>query len=280
VTLPLSKLKKLIRDSLREDASLHDVTTLALVPKNLKAKAVLLAKSDLIICGMPLVEQAFRALDPRVKLRFRFKEGEKVKKGQVIAELSGKAQALLSAERVALNFLQHLSGIATLTRQYVDAVRGTKVKIRDTRKTTPGLRLLERYAVKIGGGVNHRFDLRSAVMVKDNHVVIAGSIQNAWQRLGKLSKKVPVILEAKDFRQLEAALTCGARYIQLDNMSLRQLKEAVKRAGGQCRLEATGGVNLRTVRAIAKTGVDYISVGAITHSAPAVDISLEILVES
>jgi nicotinate-nucleotide pyrophosphorylase (carboxylating) len=200
-----------------------------------------------------------------------------VKKGAVIAELSGSARAILSGERVALNFLQRLSGIATLTRRYVETVRGTKAKIMDTRKTTPGLRLLERYAVKTGGGVNHRFDLSSAVMVKDNHVAIAGSVGEALRRLARFRGGKPVIVEVKNLRELSAALQRGAPHVLLDNMSAAGLRQAVRLAAGRCRLEASGGVNLKNVRRIAKTGMDFISVGALTHAVAAVDISLEIM---
>jgi nicotinate-nucleotide pyrophosphorylase (carboxylating) len=179
---------------------------------------------------------------------------------------------LLSGERTALNFLQHLSGIATFTAKFVEQVKGTKAKILDTRKTTPGLRLLEKYAVQTGGGHNHRIDLRSAVMVKDNHLAAIGSIKTALQRL---RTKLPIVVEAQNLKQLESALAAGARHVLLDNMSPAQLKKAVRIARGRARLEASGGVSLKNVRTIARTGVDFISVGALTHSAAAVDISLE-----
>jgi len=274
--LPQPEIRKLVLSALREDAAFHDITTLAIVPKNRQAKAILLAKQDLILCGMPVVEAAFHALDPKLKIRRKFKEGQRVKKGRVIAELSGSARTLLSGERVALNFLQRLCGIATLTRQYVDAVRGTGAKILDTRKTTPGLRLLERYAVATGGGTNHRFDLRSAAMAKDNHLAIAGSVSGAFQGLARLRGKKEIILEVKDLRELEEAVRLGAKRLLLDNMTVKQLRASVETAKGQAVLEASGGVKLKNVREIARTGVDFISVGALTHSAAAVDISLEI----
>ncbi|MFO1463223.1 MAG: carboxylating nicotinate-nucleotide diphosphorylase [bacterium] len=274
--LPSRAIRSLVLMALREDAAFHDLTTQALVPKPLQAKAILLAKQDLVLCGMPVASEAFRRLDPRLRLRARFSEGAFVRAGTALAVLEGSARALLSAERVALNFLQRLSGIATLTRRYVEAVRGTKAKILDTRKTTPGLRLLERYAVAVGGGTNHRFDLRAAAMAKDNHLAIAGSVSAALRGLAKLGRKVPVILEVKNAAELRAALEAGAKRILLDNMTLSQLRRAVGMTRGRAVLEASGGVNLRNVRAIAETGVDFISVGALTHSAPAVDISLEI----
>lgn len=274
--LPAPEIQRLALHALREDAAFDDITTRAIVPKNLKAKAVLLAKQDLVLCGLPLVAATFRLLDPKIKVRAKFQEGARVKKGAVLAELSGPARALLSGERVALNFLQRLCGIATLTRRFVAAVRGTRAKILDTRKTTPGLRLLERYAVAAGGGVNHRFDLRSAAMAKDNHLVVAGSVREALARLARLKGRRPVIVEVKDLRELAEALDAGARRILLDNMPVARLAEAVRRTAGRAVLEASGGVNLKNVRSIAATGVDFISVGALTHSAPAADISLEI----
>jgi len=274
--LQTSEINRLCRNALREDAAFDDITTRAIVPKNLKAKAVLLAKQDLVLCGMPLVAAIFRRLDPQIKVRAKYKEGAPVKRGAVLAELSGLARALLSGERVALNFLQRLCGIATLTRSFVAAVRGTRAKILDTRKTTPGLRLLERYAVAAGGGVNHRFDLRSAAMAKDNHLVVAGSVREALARLASFKGRRPVIVEVKDLRELAEALEAGARRILLDNMPVARLAEAVRRTAGRAVLEASGGVNLRNIRSIARTGVDYISIGALTHSAPAADISLEL----
>ncbi len=274
--LPSRAIRSLVLMALREDAAFHDLTTQTLIPKRLKTKAILLAKQDLVLCGMPLAKEAFRRLDPRLRLQARFSEGAFVRAGTAFAALEGSARALLSAERVALNFLQRLSGIATLTRRYVEAVRGTKAKVLDTRKTTPGLRLLERYAVAVGGGTNHRFDLRAAAMAKDNHLAIAGSVSAALRGLAKLGRKVPVIIEVKNAAELRAALEAGAKRILLDNMTLSQLRRAVGMTRGRAALEASGGVNLRNVRAIAETGVDFISVGALTHSAPAVDISLEI----
>lgn len=274
--LPTAEIKRLALNALREDAAFHDITTLAIVPKTLKAKAVLLAKQDLILCGMPIVTAAFHLLDPKIKVLPKIKEGVRVKKGTVLAELSGSARALLSGERVALNFLQRLCGIATLTRRYVDAVRGTQTKVLDTRKTTPGLRLLERYAVATGGGVNHRFDLRSAAMAKDNHIAVAGSVAAALGRLAKYQGRPTVIVEVKDLEELSQALEAGARRILLDNMSVKSMAQAVRNNAGRAILEASGGVNLKNIRRIAKTGVHFVSVGALTHSAPAMDISLEI----
>lgn len=270
-----SVIQKIIRIALREDAAFHDLTTSALIPKKMQGKATLLAKQNLILCGMPMVREVFRQMDSKIRLQVHFKEGERVRRGQAIATLSGPLRGLLSGERVALNFLQRLSGVATLTRKYVDAVRGTSARILDTRKTTPGLRAFERIAVAMGGGYNHRFDLKSGAMAKDNHLAALGSLRQLCHRLQPLAKKVPVVVEVKNLRQLREALKLGAPWIQLDNMSLNQMRLATKLAGGDCRLEATGGMSLDRVAAVARTGVDFISVGALTHSAPAVDISLE-----
>ncbi len=271
------QVEKVLLKALREDAAREDVTTQSIIPKNLKVKAILLAKQDLVLCGMAAVEAAIRALDPRAKFRVRFAEGKRVGKGKVIAEIQGRARAILSAERVALNLLQHLSGIATLTAKFVERLRGTGAKLLDTRKTLPGLRALERYAVGVGGGHNHRFDLKSAVMVKDNHVAVLGSVKAALERLQGRRLRIPVIFEVRTLKELQAVLEAGVRHILLDNMTTAQLKQAVRMAkGGRAKLDASGGIDLKRVREVAKTGVDYISVGALTHSAGAVDISLEI----
>ncbi len=273
--IPAKTLRPLVLSALREDAAFDDVTTQAIVPKNQKAKVILLAKQDLVLCGLEVAEAAFRLLDPKIRFRSKAKEGQALKRGAILAEIEGSARALLSAERVALNFLQRLSGIATLTRRYVEAVRGTGAKMLDTRKTTPGMRLLERYAVSVGGGVNHRFDLKSAAMIKDNHLVAAGSVAEALRRIEARKIKVPIIIEVKNLRELREALKAGVKRLLLDNMKPADLRRAVRIAGRGCRLEASGGVNLKNIRKIAATGVDFISVGALTHSAPAVDISLE-----
>ena len=273
--IPDKILRALVLSALSEDAAFDDITTQAIVPKHQKAQAVLLAKQDLVLAGLEAAAAAFRLLDPKMKFRPKAKDGQALQRGAILAEIQGTARALLSAERVALNFLQRLSGIATLTRRFVEAVRGSGAKILDTRKTTPGLRLLERYAVAVGGGVNHRFDLKSAAMAKDNHLAAAGSVAEALRRLQARKIKVPVIIEVKNLKELREALQAGAKRILLDNMKPAELRQAVRIAAGRCRLEASGGVNLSNIRKIAATGVDFISVGALTHSAPAVDISLE-----
>lgn len=276
--LTQSHIDKLIRQALQEDAAGRDITTQTLIPLGTPGRAQLIARQDMILCGMEFFKTAFELRDSRISVSQHFQEGAKVKKGMELAEVAGPARGILSAERVALNFLQRLSGIATLTGKFVEQLKGTKAKLLDTRKTTPGWRLLERYAVKTGGGMNHRFDLSEAVMVKDNHLALVGDIHEVLRHLKKIKRKVPVIVEVDSLSGVRAALDAKVPYLQLDNMTLPTLKKAVALAKGSCRLEATGGITLKNIRAVAKTGVDFISVGAITHSAPAADLSLEFLV--
>ncbi len=269
---------KIIKKALKEDVGKGDITTLAVVPKNAKAKAKIIAKEKGIVAGLQIAEQVFKQVDKRIKFKARVKDGAKVKKGKVIAELSGPARGILTAERVALNFLQRLSGIATLTRKFKiqSAAGGSKSKILDTRKTTPGLRSLEKYAVKMGGGTNHRMGLYDAILVKDNHIVIGGGVKKVVEGCRRVKKAIEV--ETKGLGQVKEAIEVGADRILLDNMNIKVLRKAVKLCKkAKIKTEASGGVNLKTIRAIAKTGVDYISVGALTHSAKALDISLEII---
>lgn len=273
----LPDLKETVRRALQEDAAYHDVTTLALIPKNHFSQGVFLAKQDLVLCGLPVLKEVLRALDPRAKLKATAKEGDLIRKGKAFAKVSGRTRALLSGERVALNYLQHLSGVATLTRRFVHETRGTRAKILDTRKTIPGLRALEKYAVRVGGGVNHRSDLQSAAMIKDNHRALAASLATAVQRVRRAAGRIPLVVEVDTIAQLKEALALQIGHVLLDNMSVKQLREAVRAAKGRVLLEASGGINLKTARAVARTGVDYLSVGALTHSAPAADISFEIL---
>lgn len=274
--IPQKYLEKVVRQALQEDAAKLDLTTKALIPLGQRASARLVAKEGLVLCGMPLFKKAMKLRDDRIRVKSHFKEGATIRKSTVIAEMNGPARGILSGERVGLNFLQRMSGIATLTHRYVERLEGTGAQLLDTRKTTPGLRILERYAVRLGGGKNHRLDLKSAVMVKDNHRALLPSLEEIMKKLKKLRNSVPVIVEVESLDQLEEAYRLGARYIQLDNMKLPELKWAVRTMGKNCELEATGRINLRNIRQVARTGVQYISVGAITHSAPAVDISLEL----
>jgi nicotinate-nucleotide pyrophosphorylase (carboxylating) len=273
--LPKKNIDEIIQRALREDASRKDVTTKTLIPLRTQAWATLLAKQPLILCGLPIFSRTLKLQDPRLKVKIYFPEGARVPKEARVAEIYGPARSLLAAERVALNFLQRLSGIATLTRTFVEKVKGTGVKILDTRKTTPGLRILERYAVRVGGGQNHRFDLSGTLMIKDNHKVLL-PFANILKKIQTRRRKNSIILEVESLEELELALQFKAPYLQLDNMPTRKLREAVRLVRGRAKLEATGGINLKNVAAVAKTGVDFISIGALTHSAPSVDFSLEI----
>ena len=267
----------LVYEALEEDSALDDTTTLATVLPTRHARARLVARERGVIAGVPLALAAFRILDQTIQMRVDISDGAMAERGDSVLFLSGHARGLLSAERTALNFLQHLSGIATLTRRYVDAVRGTGAAILDTRKTLPGWRRLEKYAVRCGGGVNHRADLSSAVLIKDNHLAaVDGDVAVAVRRVREHAR-VPVQIQVECDRaeQVRVAVAEHVDSVLLDNMSLEQLRECVAIATGTCSTEASGGVRLDTVRAIAETGVDRISVGALTHSAPALNLALD-----
>jgi nicotinate-nucleotide pyrophosphorylase (carboxylating) len=269
-----------VRAALAEDIGTGDVTTLATVPENAMARAAMVARQELVVCGLPLAAAAFRQRAANVQLEVVAQEGSRVQPQATLLKVEGPARALLTAERVALNFVQRLSGVATLAARFADAVTGTGAAILDTRKTTPGWRELEKYAVRCGGARNHRFGLWDMVLIKDNHLAalrdakpnaIAAAVQRARERFPSLKIEV----EADTLPQVEQAVAAGADIVLLDNMSLEQLREAVRIVGARAKTEASGGVNLGTVRAIAETGVNFISVGATTHSAPAVDIGLD-----
>jgi nicotinate-nucleotide pyrophosphorylase (carboxylating) len=266
--------------ALTEDLFRGDITTALLFPNPAPAQARVIAQTDLTVAGLWLLERVYHRVDAAVTVERLATEGARARAGEVLARLAGDGRALLAGERVALNFLQRLCGIATLTARFVEAVQGYPTRILDTRKTTPGLRALEKYAVRVGGGENHRADLGDAVLVKDNHLALLGSAPDAAARLRAAMRARPylknVAIEAKTEAEVDAALAAGADVILLDNMPPEQLRACVKRIGGRARTEASGGVTLATVRAIAATGVDAISIGALTHSAPAADLSLEI----
>jgi nicotinate-nucleotide pyrophosphorylase (carboxylating) len=269
-------LERAVLAALAEDVREGDVTTEALVGEDSSSIGTLLVREAGVVCGLRAAEIAFRALDDELVFEPRVEEGDQVgEDGAEVARLDGPTRAILTGERTALNFLGRLSGIATLTRRYVDAVEGTGVAILDTRKTTPGLRALEKHAVRTGGGRNHRFGLDDGVLVKDNHLLAAGSIAGAVARL-RAATDLPVEIECDTLAQVEEAVAAGADAILLDNMSLDELRAAVVLAGEHARLEASGGVTLATVRSIAETGVNEISVGALTHSASSLDVSLEL----
>ncbi|MFZ0215069.1 MAG: carboxylating nicotinate-nucleotide diphosphorylase [Candidatus Dormiibacterota bacterium] len=263
-----------IREALDEDLGpdRHDVTTEAVVPASLQAEAEVLVKAPGVLAGGPIAAEVFRQVDPAIELERLLPDGAVVEERQVVIRVRGSLRSLLEAERTALNLLQQLSGIATLTRRYVEQAPG--VAVLDTRKTAAGLRPLQRYAVAMGGGVNHRYNLRDAVLVKDNHVAAAGGTAAAI-RLARRSG-LPVEVEVETLDELESALAEGAEAVLLDNMSPQLVEEAVRRTEGRAKLEVSGGVSLATIGAYAATGVDRISIGALTHSAPALDISMEV----
>jgi nicotinate-nucleotide pyrophosphorylase (carboxylating) len=268
----------LLRRALAEDLGrAGDLTTLAVVPAGARATARLLARRDGTLAGLEVALAAFRLLEPGIEIHAGCRDGEAVKAGATLAELSGPARPLLSAERVALNLLGRLSGIATATRGLVDAVAGTAARVTCTRKTTPGLRALEKYAVRCGGGANHRFGLDDAILIKDNHRVVAGGITAAVERArAAAGHLVKVEVEVDSLEQLEEALRCPIDAVLLDNFAPPELRRAVDRIGGRVISEASGGIDPRTARAVAEAGVDVLSVGWITHSAPALDVALDV----
>lgn len=266
-----------VRHALKEDlGGAGDLTSDLIVPPELQGQARLVARQSGTLAGLPVAKCAFELVEPTIIFRPQASDGSTVPEGTVLAVVEGSARALLVAERVALNFLGHLSGVATITRAFVDAVAGTKARIVCTRKTTPGLRMLEKYAVRCGGGFNHRYGLDDAVLIKDNHIAAAGSIHAAVERVrAGVGHMVRIEVEVDTLEQLEDALSLGADTILLDNMKPGDLVRAVAIAGGRAVLEASGGVTLASVRGIADTGVDYISTGAITHSARNLDVALD-----
>jgi nicotinate-nucleotide pyrophosphorylase (carboxylating) len=280
VTLTATEIREAVCRALAEDVGGGDVTTEAVVSPGARARARVVTRMPLVVAGLAFAAHAFRVLAPRVRLERHVQDGDHARAGSPLLTVAGPARALLSAERTALNFLQRLSGVATLTARYVAAVAGTRARILDTRKTTPGWRRFEKYAVACGGGANHRFGLFDMVLIKDNHLATlaaeqADPVGAAVQRARRAAPRLQVEVEADTLPQVRQAVAAGADVILLDNMSPAMLRRAVKLVAGRARTEASGGVTLRTVRAIAATGVDYISVGALTHSAPAVDIALD-----
>ncbi|MFO7638559.1 MAG: carboxylating nicotinate-nucleotide diphosphorylase [bacterium] len=264
---------RLIRAALREDVGTGDITTRLTVPADLTASARIVARGGGVAAGIAVCGRVFMAVDARARFKPAHRDGTGFSTGDVLAFVRGPARGLLTAERTALNFLQRLSGIATLTRRYVDAISNTKAILLDTRKTAPGWRELEKYAVRCGGGRNHRRGLHDMVLIKDNHIAAAGSIPDALARCR--GTRAAVEIEVRTLAELDQALACDAGRILLDNMTLAQLRRAVALNRGRARLEASGGINLRRIRRVAATGVDFISVGAITQSAPAADIAFD-----
>lgn len=269
-------VSQLIKSALEEDCGNGDVTTVATIPEDACAHGRYIAKEDGVLCGMPVVRAVFDELDPDIKLDVHFEEGQSFRRGDVLAEVCGNARSVLTGERVGLNLLQHMSAVATATSRAVKEVAGYKAKITDTRKTTPGLRYLEKLAVRVGGGTNHRFNLSDGVLIKDNHIVAAGGITAAISAArASVPHTLKIEVEVENFEELDEALAAGADIIMLDNMSCPDMKKAVDIVSGRAVLEASGNMGDRDLKEVAATGVDIISIGALTHSVKALDISLK-----
>jgi nicotinate-nucleotide pyrophosphorylase (carboxylating) len=274
------QIDKIILRALKEDVGSGDITTRATIPPNKKGRAKFIAKDNGIVAGLNVIERVFKLYDKKLKLKKFMRDGDKVNKGQIIAEVSGRISSILSAERTALNFLQRMSGIATLANKFLDEVKHTNVKIVDTRKTIPGLRILDKLAVAYGGCQNHRFGLYDMFLIKDNHIAAAGSITSAVKACQKLmrkkKKKIKIEVETENIEQVKEALSTNADIIMLDNFNIDEIKKAVELIDHNKKIEVSGGITLDSVKTIAETGVDYISVGALTHSVKVLDISLKI----
>ena len=271
------QIDDIIKTALLEDINYIDVTTDYLVDENSVSTAKYVSKDEGVLCGIDVAMRVFQLLDSNIKCEIFIHDGEKVKKGDIIAKITGSTRALLKGERTALNIVQHMSGVATATNRCVELVKGTKASIADTRKTLPGLRPIQKYAVTVGGGRNHRYNLSDAAMLKDNHIDAGGGITNAVAKLkGKLGHMTKVEVEVRNLQELQEAIDANVDVIMLDNMSPELMAEAVKITDGRALLEASGGITSETIRAVAESGVDIISIGALTHSVKAFDISLKI----
>jgi len=269
-----SAVRENVNAALKEDLGGGDLTA-KLIPAHARATAGVITREAAVLCGTAWFAACFRKLDPKINIRWNARDGDSILAGQVLCEISGKTRAMLSAERPALNFLQLLSATATRTRRYIEAVKGTRAAIMDTRKTLPGLRIAQKYAVKVGGGKNHRIGLFDGILIKDNHVIAAGGIAQALQQAKQnANRRVSIQIEVQNLKELEEALRAGAKLILLDNFSLELLRDAVQITAGRAQLEASGGINLESVRAIAETGVDRISVGSLTKDVKAIDLSM------
>jgi len=271
-----AEIQRIVRGALAEDVGTGDVTSVPIIAPTVRLEGDFLVKTRGVIAGLEVVGEVFAQVDPAITYAPMVEDGSLVNPGDVVARVAGSGPGILIAERTTLNFLQRMSGIATLAKRYVDAVVGTRARILDTRKTAPGLRVLDKMAVRLGGGANHRIGLYDMVLIKDNHIEAAGGITAAVQRVREHVRDLPIEVEVESLEQLDEALALGVDRIMLDNMSLDTMREAVRHAADRVELEASGGVNLDTVAAVAATGVDLISVGALTHSVSALDISLEI----
>jgi nicotinate-nucleotide pyrophosphorylase (carboxylating) len=273
--LPIEDYQDVVRAALAEDIGAGDVTTVATVAPEQRARAVLVAKTRCVVAGLDVAAETFRQRDPEVSFVRHRADGDWCEPGTVVAEVRGRAAALLTAERVALNFVQRLSGTATLARRFADAAGG-RIVVLDTRKTTPLLRVLEKYAVRTGGATNHRFRLDDGVLIKDNHVRLAGGVEQAVARVRAAGVGLPIEVEAQSLAEVDAALRAGADIVLLDNMSLEEIRTAVARCAGRARTEISGGVTLERLPELAATGATYVSAGALTHSAPSADLSFEV----
>lgn len=273
-------VREIIRIALEEDIGNGDITTAFLIPEDSESRALIIAKGNFVVAGIPFIKEVFSFFDREVRFNVFINDGSKVMKGDLIAEVSGRTEVLLSGERVSLNLLQRLSGIATLTNMFVEKVRGLHARIVDTRKTTPGLRFMEKYAVRVGGGNNHRFGLFDGILIKDNHIEAVGSITEALRLASEGHHLAKIEVEVENLNDLKEAVEGGSDIVMLDNMSVQDMKEAVNIVRSSKKdviLEASGNVSLENVREVAETGVDLISIGALTHSATAVDISMKIV---
>jgi nicotinate-nucleotide pyrophosphorylase (carboxylating) len=278
--LPPELVAAAVDAALREDlGAAGDITSAATIPASATATATFGARQPGVIAGLPFAAAAFHAIDPTVRFEALIADGQPIASGAILARVSGNARAILSAERVALNYLTHLSGIATATARLVERVRHTRARILDTRKTTPGLRLIEKYAVACGGGQNHRIGLYDAILIKDNHIAVAGGVGEAIRRARAHAPGVKLEIEVGSLAELDEALAEHPDIILLDNMAVATMRTAVDRVAGRALLEASGNITVATVQAVAETGVDYISSGAITHSAPALDIGMDITID-
>jgi nicotinate-nucleotide pyrophosphorylase (carboxylating) len=267
--------REVVRRALAEDLGWGDITTEATVDERLKARGQIIAKCDCVIAGLDVAAETFRQLDPSASFTVLVPDGSRCKHGDVVAEVRGSAASLLTAERTALNVLQRMTGIATMTRRFVDAAAG-RITVLDTRKTTPSLRALEKYAVRAGGGTNHRTGLDDGILIKDNHIRLAGGVRTAMERMKAAGQEMPIEIEAQSLAQVDEALAAGANVILLDNLATDDIREAVRRINGRAQTEISGGVTLDRIPELAATGANYVSVGALTHSAPAADLSFEI----
>ena len=270
------EIRRNVERALEEDMGSGDLTA-ALIPAGARARARVISRQAAVLCGGPWFQGCFSQLDPAAEIRWLAQEGDAMAPDQTLCEIQGNARALLSAERPALNFLQLLSGTATRVRRYVDAIRGTRSIIVDTRKTLPGLRLAQKYAVRVGGGTNHRMGLYDGILIKENHIAAAGGIRPALDQARQTAANVPIQVEVENLVQLEEALAAGAKLILLDNFDLPALRQAVKQTGGRAVLEASGGITLKNVGAVAQTGVGRISIGALTKDVEAIDLSLRMI---